>query len=211
MSPRVVAFIVLGLNVLASGQSAAPATRPSTVGVIAPSIGEVGPLQKGATVPAASLVGLDGAAVELREAIRKRPTLLVFYRGGWCQNCVRQLGGIEGVLPELEDAGYQVLAISPDKPERLRTTAGEMRLTYPLLSDADASAMKAFGIAYAGAAGQFAMLEQASGASHHALPVPAIYLLDADGRITFAHFDPNYRNKMKYVDLIAEAKAALAR
>jgi peroxiredoxin len=211
MSSRIAALLVLSLSVLAPGQSAPPTTRPSTAGAIAPAIGDVGPLQTGAAVPELTLVAPDGTAVELRAAIRKRPTLLIFYRGGWCQNCTRQLRGIDGVLPELSEAGYQVLAISPDKPERLRGTIEDFRLTYPLLSDVDGNAMKAFGIAYAGAAGQFAILEQASGASHHALPVPTIYLLSTDGGIRFAHFDPDYKNKMSYSDIVVAAKAALAR
>jgi hypothetical protein len=39
-------------------------------------------------------------------------------------------------------------------------------------------------------------LEKASGAQHHALPIPAIYVVNQEGRIVFAHSNPDYRERL---------------
>lgn len=39
-------------------------------------------------------------------------------------------------------------------------------------------------------------IEAASGQNHHLLPVPAVFITDDEGRITFRHYDPNYKKRL---------------
>ena len=55
----------------------------SADGTVAPSPDSVRPLLIGATVPSVTLAGDDGKAVELGEVLSRKPTIVVFYRGGW--------------------------------------------------------------------------------------------------------------------------------
>ena len=167
------------------------------------------PLDKGASVPQLTLKGVDGKAFDLNAAVAKKPTVLIFYRGGWCPFCNAQLSGLVGIVKDLTDAGYQLLAVSPDKPEELAKTIDKDKLTYTLLSDSDAAAIQAFGLAFKAASTQFNMLEQYSGQTHHALPVPAVYILGTDGTIKFVHFDPDYKVRMDPAKVLEQAKAAL--
>jgi len=205
--PATLALAVIAL--LAFGQATLPATRPSTVGKIAASATDVVPLDKGANVPKLTLKAADGKAFDLNAAVAKKPTVLIFYRGGWCPFCNTQLSGLVGIVKDLTDAGYQLLAVSPDKPEELAKTMDKDKLTYTLLSDSDAAAIQAFGLAFKAASTQFNMLEQYSGATHHALPVPAVYILGTDGAIKFVHFDPDYKVRMDPAKILEQAKAAL--
>jgi len=41
------------------------------------------PLLIGASIPSVSLTTTDGTTVDLVEAIKDKPSILVFYRGGW--------------------------------------------------------------------------------------------------------------------------------
>jgi peroxiredoxin len=122
---------------------------------------------------------------------------------------MRQLSGLQAINDEFAAAGYQLLAVCPDKPEELGKTIDKTQLTYTLLSDSDAAAIQAFGLAFQASSKQFNMLEQYSGATHHALPVPAIYILGTDGTIKFAHYDPDFKVRMNASEVLAEAKAAL--
>lgn len=201
----------LALIAAALGQTTAPATRPSTVGKIADSDADVTPLEKGAAVPKLTLKTSDGKAFDLNAAIAKKPTVLIFYRGGWCPYCMRQLSGMQSVLEDLTDAGYQLIAISPDKPEELADTSDKEQLAYTLLSDSDAAAIQAFGLAFRAAPAQFKTLEQYSGATHHAIPIPAVYIIGTDGAIRFAHHDPDYKVRMNPSEVLEKAKAALAK
>ena len=50
---------------------------------VAPNAESVRPLLIGATVPAVTLATGDGKTVELGEILSRKPTVVVFYRGGW--------------------------------------------------------------------------------------------------------------------------------
>ena len=52
-------------------------------GMAARSPDSIRPLLIGATVPSVTLAGDDGKAVELGEVLSRKPTVVVFYRGGW--------------------------------------------------------------------------------------------------------------------------------
>ena len=89
---------------------------------VARSAEEICPILIGANVPELTLRTVDGKLFDLNEAIRNKPTVLIFYRGGWCPYCNTHLGQIATVETELLSMGYQVLAVSPDRPEELRKT-----------------------------------------------------------------------------------------
>jgi peroxiredoxin len=179
---------------------------------------DVRPLESGAEAPTATLRRVDGEAVEMAELYRQKPTMLVFYRGGWCPYCSVQLGHLAEAEGELVEMGYQVLAISPDRPEALRESVeeGEADLRYELLSDSGMELAQAFGVAFRvddqtieQYRGFGIDLEQASGRDHHLLPVPAVYLIDTDGVIRFAHWDADYKKRPEPAELTAAARRGL--
>lgn len=52
-------------------------------GQIAGSPGEICPLLVGDTVPQLILTTLEGKSLDLNDALKEKPTVLIFYRGGW--------------------------------------------------------------------------------------------------------------------------------
>ncbi len=131
-----------------------------------------------------------------------------------CSTCNAHLGQIATVEPELLSMGYQVLAISPDRPEELAKTLDKHDLTYQLLSDSDAVLAQAFGLVFRvdepmleKYRGFGIDLELASGRDHHMLPVPAVYIVDTTGIIRFAHWDADYKKRLKPETLLKAAGA----
>ncbi|MEM1248367.1 MAG: hypothetical protein AAGK22_18470 [Acidobacteriota bacterium] len=47
------------------------------------SASEVQPLLVGTTIPSVTVQTIDGEPIDLLEDARKKPSILVFYRGGW--------------------------------------------------------------------------------------------------------------------------------
>ena len=88
----------------------------ATAADIATSPDTVRPLLNGMTVPAISVLDQAGKTVDLTAAIKQKPTVLVFYRGGWCPYCNTQLAGLQQVEGEFAKLGYQIIAISPEAP-----------------------------------------------------------------------------------------------
>jgi peroxiredoxin len=113
--------------------------------------------------------------------------------------------------------GYQVLAISPDRPAELAKTLDKQELAYELLSDSDVSLARAFGLIFhvddptvEKYRGFGIDLEQASGRDHHMLPVPAVYIVDQAGVIRFAHWNPDYKTRLAPEDLLKAARESIA-
>jgi peroxiredoxin len=129
-------------------------------------------------VPEVTLRTADGEAFDLSAAVSRKPAVLIFYRGGWCPYCNLHLGQLQEAEADLVKLGYQILAISPDRPAKLAESVEKGKLSYTLLSDAAMDAAKAFGIAFRvddttveKYKGYGIDLEAASGQAHHLLPV----------------------------------------
>jgi peroxiredoxin len=107
-----------------------------------------------------------------------------------------------------------VLAISPDRPEKLKLVEEKAKGKYTLLSDAKLEAALALGLAFKVDEDTVDMykkygidLEEASGESHGLLPVPAVYVLDKKGKILFEYINPEYQMRIAPEVVLAAAKA----
>src|SRR6202453_2176348 len=105
-------------------------------------------LKVGDSIPDVTLRTVENQEVRLQTLVAEKPTVLVFFRGGWCPFCNAQLSSLVGIEQELNKEGVQLIAIGMDQPSKLRETMQHDNVDYTLLSDSDASAVKAFGIAY---------------------------------------------------------------
>lgn len=173
------------------------------------------PLVAGEPVPEILLRDSTDSPVELA---RLGPSVLIFYRGGWCPYCNAHLGELRLVEKELQKLGYQVVAISPDKPEHLAATRAARRVDMLFLSDAEMAAAIAFGVAYIPDARSLGLLRvvgvdlaERSGHAHYLLPVPSVFVTDRDGRIAFVHADPDYRRRLDRHRLLRAAHLAARR
>ena len=107
----------------------------------------------------------------------------------------------------------RLVAVSVDQPSKLRETLREKDLEYTLLSDSDADGARAFGIAWkVGDAGYAKLgsygidLEDASGETHHILPVPSVFLIDAEGTIRFRYSNADYKVRLENEKLVEAAR-----
>ena len=101
-------------------------------------------LQVGDTAPAFSLTDADGNTVAL-EDFKGRKVVVYFYPAASTPGCTKQACDFRDNLAELNDAGLDVVGISPDKPEKLAKFRDNEGLTFPLLSDPDRSVLTAWG------------------------------------------------------------------
>lgn len=176
---------------------------------VASSAEEAKVLKTGSIAPNPALMTIDGEATTLNSIRNGEPTILAFYRGGWCPYCNRQLSALQEIMPELKEKGWKLVALSPDKPEELNKTVEGQKLEYTLLSDSKMNAAKEFGVAFQldeptinFLKGYKIDVEAASGENHKQLPVPSVFLIDADGKITFAYSNPDYKSRLSNEELL---------
>ena len=174
---------------------------------------EIRPLLVGTKIPAAKLITSDGEPLDLNETVKKKPAVLMFYRGGWCGYCNSQMGQMKEIEDDIVALGYQILAISPDTTDRLQESIIKHEMKYTLLYDKDLAVAKSFGIVfklddstvkrYLGAKIPLKFDSRSDG---HILLVPSVFLVGTDGVIRFHYVNPNYSVRLDPDVLLAAAK-----
>jgi len=101
-------------------------------------------LSPGDDAPDFTLTADDGSTVTLSE-LRGRKVIVYFYPAAMTPGCTKQACDFTDSLDSLRGAGYEVLGISPDKPEKLAKFRERDALTITLLSDPDRSVMTSYG------------------------------------------------------------------
>ena len=172
----------------------------------------------GAVAPDASFLRLDGTAVKVSELTAARPLLLVFYRGGWCPFCNAQVHEFSTGYPRLQELGVDVAFASVDRPDAGAVTKASWEVPFPLLGDPEATAHEAFHVVNAlDQAGYDRLIgfgldvEQWSGQKHHKIAVPAIFLLDTDRTVLWAHAAHDYKVRPTLDVLVPALQAVMAR
>ncbi len=134
-------------------------------------------LEVGKPAPNFTLASMDGRKVELSQ-LHGRGVLLIFYRGYWCPFCIGHLDDIQSLLPELAKKDIQVIAISPDDPDDLKTMANRLDNPYWFLSDPDLAVIERYGIR-----------------KDEELPHPAVVLIDKAGVVQWFYVGENYKER----------------
>jgi peroxiredoxin/tetratricopeptide (TPR) repeat protein len=116
-----------------------------------PNLHDLGPLHWAPTAaPDFRLPRADGAEIVLTETTGKTK-LVIFYLGQKCVHCMEQLNAFAPLAERYAEAGIEVIAVSTDSMEGLKTTFsttddedGENPFPFPLVSDVDLNAFKDF-------------------------------------------------------------------
>ncbi|SHG74925.1 peroxiredoxin Q/BCP [Jatrophihabitans endophyticus] len=101
-------------------------------------------LAPGDTAPDFTLPDAEGTTVSLHDQ-RGRKVIVYFYPAAMTPGCTKQACDFRDSLDSLGAAGYTVLGISPDKPEKLAKFRDRDGVTFPLLSDPDRTTLGAYG------------------------------------------------------------------
>ena len=162
------------------------------------------PLMNGQTIPSTNLKDLNDRTIDIAKITQGKPSVIFFYRGGWCPFCNSQMGQLKAIEPKLIEMGFQLIGISPDTPAKLKQSMTEQELSYTLLSDANLDVSKAFGLAYFTSEKvtnrylskmklENKLWQTPEGKLRLVLPVPAVYITDGNGLVHFQYVNPNFR------------------
>lgn len=173
----------------------------------------------GQRVPDVALFDVNGKRVNLSVLWQQGPLVLTFYRGGWCPYCNLELRAWQRHLPEIQDKGAQLVAISPQNPDNSLTTQQKNELDFMVMSDSRLEAARSFGLLYELSPELVSLyrgfgidLAATNGNGRWSLPIPATYVIDQDGVVVYAWVDADYRNRAEPAEALAvlPAEALLA-
>jgi peroxiredoxin len=172
----------------------------------------VHPLSVGARAPMFEGVTADGKVRSFTPNGFQRPTIVIFYRGGWCPYCNMQLSDLRLVEPKLRAQGFEIVFLSTDRPEILYSSLKAADIHYTLLSDSRLEAANALHVAYhlddatIAKQKQYGVdLEATTGTTQHELPVPSVFIIDTTGTIRYVYSNPDYKVRLASDALLAAA------
>lgn len=171
-------------------------------------------LHVGDKAPDFKLKNAFGKDVSLSSMTKKGPVILVFYRGGWCGICNIQLHSLNASLPTFKKYGAQLVAVTPQKPDRSQEQIKKDGYPFEILSDLNYSVIKKYKLYFdlpeymiALEKNKFGLdLADHNGKGRYGLPVPATYIIDKKGIIRAAYANTDYTKRMEPKDILAALK-----
>ena len=168
-------------------------------------------LNVGEQAPLFVLPNPDGRPVSLDERLAQGPVVLTFFRGDWCPICNLQLRALQRALPDIENAGASLIAVSPQALSHALTLSEKAELTFDVLSDIDQKVIRDYRLqftmpqeakdVYLGIVALDLGEQNADGSWN--LPVPGTFILDRKGVVRERHVTADYTQRMEPEDVLA--------
>jgi peroxiredoxin len=146
--------------------------------------------------------------ISLYDELKNGPVILTWYRGGWCPYCNITLQFLQNKLPEFQQAGATLIALTPELPDKSLSTSEKNELQFSVLSDVGNKVGKSYGVVFELTTDVASIYEDAFGMSDYngdesyQLPLAATYIIDQNGIIKYAFLDADYRKRAEPNDLI---------
>lgn len=161
-------------------------------------------LKKGDQLPSFKLSDATGLQLTSTDLLSQGGIVLSFYRGGWCPYCNLELKALQEILPEIEAKGYQLVAITPEIPDHSLTTSQKNELKFAVLSDIGNHFAKEMGLVFQMPEDLRALyhsfnldVSKHNGNTDYELPMPATYIINSEGKITFSFIPEDYTERLE--------------
>ncbi|WP_417736168.1 peroxiredoxin-like family protein [Rosistilla oblonga] len=172
-------------------------------------------LEVGQQAPEFELPNPQGDSVSLSSWLAKGPVVVTFYRGNWCPYCNLQLRAMQQRLPDLRRLGAELVAITPQLPDESLTQIEQASLEFPVLSDQDARVAAEYGVAWKVPElildhmrnDRNLELATINGGNGSVLPIPATFVLNREGIVTWRFVDVDYRQRAEPDEIVAALQA----
>jgi peroxiredoxin len=166
-------------------------------------------LPVGAKAPDFELQDRDGKRVSSSNLLAQKHLVICFIRGRWCPFCVGQMEAMNLILPQIEQAGAILIAISPQTVKQSFFMHDQHKLRFPLLSDAGNKVARQFRLTYRVPQAQEAVYRRAfvnlpfmNGDESWELPIPATYIVDRDGTILYVSANEDYTERAEPTEIV---------
>jgi len=167
-------------------------------------------IQVGQKAPNFTLTNHLGNEVSLEEELTKGPVVLVFYRGAWCPFCNLHLNALQKSIPLFEKHHAQLIAITPQKPEKSEEQINNDDYTFEILSDLTSQVMKDYKLYYEITENLVQVLkgldfdvDDHNGKARRELPVPGTFVINQDGIVQAMHAPIDYTLRMEPSDIVS--------
>ena len=117
-------------------------------------------------------------------------------------------------VDEFGKLGARVIAVTPDRPQIFNPEEERPDVGFPILWDEDAKVIQQYGLAYELSPELTGMfkgggldLKLRNDSNKVLLPVPAVYVIDTEGKVRYAFMDYDYTRRAEPNDVLVEVRA----
>jgi peroxiredoxin len=154
----------------------------------------------------------NGNNVSLASLLKQGPVVVLFYRGNWCPYCNKQLKELQDSLQFITTKGASVVAITPEATEGVEKTVQKTGASFPIIYDKGVKISNAYKVSYEVDTAtvnkyktnwdvDFLKINQQEEKAY--LPVPAVYIIDKNGTITYRFFETDITKRPSVQELVA--------
>ena len=167
----------------------------------------------GDIAPDFSLSNAEGKTVSLYKELKKGPVVLMWYRGGWCPYCNITMHYMQEYVEDFRALGAELVALTPENPDDALTMAEKHDLQFEVLSDLHNVVAHQYGVVFSLTPEVHKIYEESFKLSEYnsnengELPLAATYVIDTDGKVTYAFLHPDYRVRAEVDDILAALQA----
>ena len=161
-------------------------------------------LKVGEKAPDFTLNDAYGKPVNLYQQLQRGRVVLVFYRGSWCPFCNLHLHVLSQHFRKFKDRGAQIIAITPQRPDKSLEQLKKEDFPFSILSDLDSQVMRDYRLYYQLDDDLLAVyrshgldIEAFNGNGRNVLPVPGTFVIDTNRTITAMQAETDYTQRME--------------
>jgi peroxiredoxin len=170
-----------------------------------------GAMKVGDALASFTLRNAMGEPVSSDDLVATGPTVLVFYRGGWCPYCNLALRTYQReLLPQLDKWRATLAAISPQTPDQSLSTTEKAALNFEVLSDSGCRLARRIGIVFEQADEVLAAqrrlgldVAKVNDEDSTQLPMPTVLIVDQHHTVRFVDVHPDYTSRTEVADIVA--------
>ena len=129
----------------------------------------------------------DGSSMPMSTLWAKQRVVVVFYMGGWCPHCQKQLGDLQARQREFADAGAIIVGVSSDSSEDASALQDKLGLNFNLYGDPQLTVIQEWGVA-----------DSAAGVAK-----PSTFVVEPGGAISFRKVGANMNDRPSTDEVLA--------
>jgi peroxiredoxin len=158
----------------------------------------------------------NGKTIVLSDVLKKGKVIIVFYRGNWCPNCMREMKSLQDSIGLLKEKNVTLLAITPESNDGVAKTIKITKASFSIISDEGLKILQSFKVAFPVTKEMDALHKKYNidvvsnnGKNGNILPRPAAFIIGQDGIISYRFFNNNPYSNPKSNDRVT-VKSLLA-
>jgi peroxiredoxin len=158
-----------------------------------------------------SAIDVFGKTHTLSSLTRKGKVVIIFIRGQWCPFCNKHLKELQEQFHQIYKKDASVVVVTPEKSEFIKKTIKKTGAKFTILYDENYKIADVFDVLFRpGRMMRFiyntilgAKLKESHSDDSEQLPIPATFIISKEMKVTWRHFDPDYKKRSKMADILA--------